>query len=35
MGAVWDYYCLKKEVPTDTRWLDVIREYEREVLSQR
>jgi L-rhamnose isomerase len=34
-GAVWDYHCLREEVPVGPAWLDEVREYERAVLSQR
>jgi len=34
-GAVWDYYCLTQNVPVGVAWLDVVRAYERDVLSQR
>ena len=34
-GAVWDYYFLTQNVPVGTAWLDAIRAYERDVLSQR
>jgi L-rhamnose isomerase len=34
-GAVWDYFCLKNDVPVGLNWLDDIRRYEREILSQR
>ncbi len=34
-GAVWDYYCLKKDVPVGERWLDDVREYEEKVLKNR
>ena len=34
-GAVWDYYCLTKNVPPGMRWLDTVRAYERDVLSKR
>lgn len=34
-GAVWDYYCGKKEVPADGEWLAEIKEYEKAVLSPR
>jgi L-rhamnose isomerase len=34
-GAVWDYHCERSEVPSGMRWLDEVRRYEREVLSQR
>ncbi len=29
-GAVWDYYCLKSEVPVGAAWLDEVKQYERE-----
>jgi L-rhamnose isomerase len=34
-GAVWDYYCLRQDVPVGPAWLDKVREYERDVLAQR
>jgi L-rhamnose isomerase len=34
-GAVWDYYCLREDVPIGADWLDVVRGYERDVLMQR
>jgi L-rhamnose isomerase len=34
-GAVWDYYCLKAGVPVGLAWLDRVRKYEADVLSQR
>jgi L-rhamnose isomerase len=34
-SAVWDYYCLRQNVPVGIAWLDKVRRYEREVLSQR
>jgi L-rhamnose isomerase len=34
-GAVWDYYCLKAGVPVGRDWLDEVKRYEKEVLSQR
>ena len=34
-GAVWDYYCLKHEVPYGLAWLSEVRKYEREVLLKR
>ena len=34
-GAVWDYYCLSRNVPVGGAWLDVIRTYERTVLARR
>jgi len=35
LGAVWDYYCLQQEAPVGPAWLDDIRRYEQDVLSQR
>jgi L-rhamnose isomerase len=35
VGAVWDYYCLEREVPVGLAWLDDVRKYEREVLRKR
>jgi L-rhamnose isomerase len=34
-NAVWDYYCMKKEVPVGVAYMDVIKEYEKEALSKR
>lgn len=34
-GAVWDYYCLTKNVPPGIKWLDTVRAYERDVLLER
>ena len=34
-GAVWDYYCLKQGVPVGISYLDEMRTYEKQVLSQR
>jgi L-rhamnose isomerase len=34
-GAVWDYYCLKSDVPPGDAWLDEVRAYEENVLSRR
>jgi L-rhamnose isomerase len=34
-GAVWDYHCLKSEVPVGPAWLDAVRRYEREVQAKR
>ena len=34
-GAVWDYYCVKKEVPPAQTWLDEVRAYEKDVLAKR
>jgi L-rhamnose isomerase len=34
-GAVWDYYCLQKNVPVGMRFMDDIKAYETQVLSRR
>jgi L-rhamnose isomerase len=34
-GAVWDYYCLRQNVPVGYAWLDVVKKYEKDVLSNR
>ena len=34
-GAVWDYYCLRQGAPVGAEWLEVVRAYERDVLSRR
>ncbi|WP_078707380.1 L-rhamnose isomerase [Consotaella salsifontis] len=34
-GAVWDFYCLSRNVPVGLDWLEPIRTYERTVLSKR
>jgi len=34
-GAIWDYYCTKKEVPPAQAWLDEVKAYEKNVLSKR
>ncbi len=34
-GAVWDYYCIKKEVPVGQAWLDEVKAYDKDVLSKR
>lgn len=34
-AAVWDYYCLTRDVPVGAAWLDEIRAYEKNVLSKR
>jgi L-rhamnose isomerase len=35
LGAVWDYYCLKQDVPAGEAWLEEMRRYEKDVLSNR
>lgn len=32
VSAVWEYYCLKAGVPVGEEWLDMVKEYEKEVL---
>lgn len=34
-GAVWDHYCAKKDVPQEADWLEIIKQYEKDVLSKR
>ncbi len=34
-GAIWDYYCLQRDVPIGRTWLANVESYEREVLSRR
>ncbi len=34
-GAVWDYYCLRGDVPVGPVWLDVVKNYEADVTSER
>ena len=34
-GAVWDYYCTKKDVPTGPDWLKEVRDYETKVTNLR
>jgi L-rhamnose isomerase len=34
-GAVWDYYCSRQGVPVADAWLQVVHQYERDVLSKR
>ncbi len=34
-GAVWDYHCLKNDVPPSTEWLKDVKNYEKEVLNKR
>ncbi len=35
LGAVWDYYCLKSDVPVGSAWMDEVKQYEKDVLSKR
>lgn len=34
-GAVWDYFCLQRDVPVGMRFMDEIRTYEKRVLAKR
>jgi len=34
-GAVWDYYCLKQDVPVAAAWFDEVKDYEAKVTSKR
>jgi len=34
-GAVWDYHCLKHDVPVGLRFMDEVRTYEKKVLAKR
>jgi L-rhamnose isomerase len=34
-GAVWDYYCIKHNVPAETDWLKEVKDYEANVTSKR
>jgi L-rhamnose isomerase len=34
-GAVWDYYCLRQEVPVGISFMDEVRTYEKQVQSKR
>jgi L-rhamnose isomerase len=35
LGAVWDYYCTKQDVPVGMAWMDEVRRYEQDVTSKR
>ncbi len=35
LPAVWDHYCLTRDVPVGLAWLDRVRDYERDVLANR
>ena len=35
IGTVWDYYCLKNDVPQETDWIQEIKTYEMKILSKR
>lgn len=33
--AIWEGYCQRNDVPVDARWLNAVRDYEQQTLSQR
>ena len=35
VGAIWDYYCLTRDVPVGLDWLDQVKKFEAAVLSKR
>jgi len=35
LGAVWDNYCLNQNVPVGSDWIDIVKQYEIDVLSKR
>jgi len=35
LGAVWDYYCLKANVPVGDNWIKDVKDYEKKVTSKR
>ena len=35
LGAVWDYYCLTRDVPAGMAWLEDVTAYEKDVLLKR
>ena len=34
-GAVWDYYCIQKNVPVGMDFMNVIKDYEQKELAKR
>lgn len=34
-NAIWDYYCLSKEIPSNAEWLSDLKQYETEVMFKR
>jgi len=34
-GSVWDYYCMKNDVPVGKNWIKSVEEYEKDVLRKR
>lgn len=35
INAVWDYYCMRHDVPVGNAWMDEVKTYEKDVLSKR
>jgi len=35
LGAIWEFYCHKMDIPGDRAWMEVIKDYENRVLSKR
>ena len=35
LGALWDYYCMQRDVPVGKTWIDEVRTYEAQVTSKR
>jgi L-rhamnose isomerase len=35
IGAIWNYYCRKKNTPLDIEWTEEVKKYEKEVLVKR
>ncbi len=35
LGAVWDYYCLARDVPIGAAWIGEVKSYEKDVLARR
>ncbi|MBP9477184.1 MAG: L-rhamnose isomerase [Sebaldella sp.] len=34
-GAVWDYYCIKNNIPAGEEWLEIVKDYEKNELIKR
>lgn len=34
-NAVWEHYCLAKEKPVKTEWLDDLKQYEKDIMFKR
>jgi L-rhamnose isomerase len=35
LGAAWDYYCLKQDVPVGETWVAEVKRYEKDVSNRR